>query len=74
MAVATQLAPGETREIDTLAGETFHAIWQDKDGDNDVQYRLVINANGGHFEGGLDTMVERHDFLVAEMPNRKGCN
>ena len=63
------MAPGETREIDTLNGETFHAVWQDKDGDNDVQYRLVINANGGHFEGGLDTMVERHDFLVAEMPN-----
>lgn len=67
------MAPGETREIDTLTGETFHAVWQDKDGDNDVQYRLVINANGGHFEGGLDTMVERHDFLVAEMPNVKAA-
>ena len=63
------IAPGETREIDTLNGETFHAVWQDKDGDNDVQYRLVINANGGHFEGGLDTMLERHDFLPADMPN-----
>ena len=67
------MAPGETREIDTVNGETFHAVWQDKDGNNDVQYRLVINANGGHFEGGLDTMVERHDFLVAEMPNVKAA-
>ena len=65
------MAPGETREIDTLNGLTFHAVWQDKDGNDDVQYRLTINANGGHFEGGLDTMVERHDFLVAEMPNVK---
>lgn len=63
------MAPGETREIDTVNGETFHAVWQDKDGNNDVQYRLVINANGGHFEGGLDTMIERHNFLPAEMPN-----
>ena len=68
-----EMAPGETREIDTVNGETFHAVWQDKDGDNDVQYRLVINANGGHFEGGLDTMVERHDFLVADMPNVKAA-
>lgn len=68
-----EMAPGETREIDTVNGETFHAVWQDKDGDDDVQYRLVINANGGHFEGGLDTMVERHDFLVAEMPNVKAA-
>ena len=67
------MAPGETREIDTLNGETFHAVWQDKDGNNDVQYRLVINANGGHFEGGLDTMVERHDFLPADMPNVKAA-
>lgn len=67
------MAPGETREIDTLTGETFHAVWQDKDGNNDVQYRLVINANGGHFEGGLDTMLERHDFLPAEMPNVKAA-
>ena len=64
-----EMAPGETREIDTVNGETFHAVWQDKDGDNDVQYRLVINANGGHFEGGLDTMLERHNFLPADMPN-----
>lgn len=63
------MAPGETREIDTVNGETFHAVWQDKDGDNDVQYRLVINANGGHFEGGIDVMNERHDFLPANMPN-----
>lgn len=63
------MAPGETREIDTLNGETFHAVWQTKDGDDDVQYRLVINANGGHFEGGIDVMNERHDFLPAEMPN-----
>ena len=69
-----EMAPGETREIDTLNGETFHAVWQPKDGNDDVQYRLVINANGGHFEGGLDTMVERHDFLVAEMPNVKAAN
>lgn len=63
------MAPGETREIDTLNGETFHAVWQDKDGDDVVQYRLVINANGGHFEGGIDVMNERHNFLPAEMPN-----
>lgn len=67
------MAPGETREIDTLNGKTFHAVWQPKDGNNDVQYRLVINANGGHFEGGLDTMVERHDFLPADMPNVKAA-
>lgn len=67
------MAPGETREIDTLNGLTFHAVWQDKDGDNDIQYRLVINANDGHFEGGLDTMVERHDFLPADMPNVKAA-
>lgn len=63
------MAPGETREIDTLNGETFHAVWQEKDNEADVQYRLVINANGGHFEGGLDTMLERHNFLPADMPN-----
>ena len=68
-----EMAPGETREIDTLTGETFHAVWQDKDNGADVQYRLVINANGGHFEGGLDTMVERHDFLPADMPNVKAA-
>lgn len=67
------MAPGETREIDTLTGETFHAVWQDKDGDSDVQYRLVINANGGHFEGGVDVMNERHDFLPADMPNVKAA-
>ena len=67
------MAPGETREIDTLNGETFHAVWQDKDGNNDVQYRLVINANGGHFEGGIDVMNERHDFLPADMPNVKAA-
>lgn len=67
------MAPGETREIDTLNGLTFHAVWQPKDGNDDVQYRLVINANGGHFEGGLDTMVERHDFLPADMPNVKAA-
>ena len=65
------MAPGETREIDTLNGETFHAVWQPKDGNDDVQYRLVINANGGHFEGGLDVMNERHNFLPADMPNVK---
>lgn len=64
-----EMAPGETREIDTLNGETFHAVWQEKDNEADVQYRLVINANGGHFEGGLDTMLERRNFLPAEMPN-----
>ena len=68
-----EMAPGETREIDTVNDETFHAVWQPKDGNDDVQYRLVINANGGHFEGGLDTMIERHDFLVAEMPNVKAA-
>ena len=67
------MAPGETREIDTLNGETFHAVWQPKDGNNDVQYRLVINANGGHFEGGIDVMNERHDFLPADMPNVKAA-
>ena len=68
-----EMAPGETREIDTLNGETFHAVWQSKDGNDDIQYRLVINANGGHFEGGIDVMNERHDFLVAEMPNVKAA-
>ena len=63
------MVPGETREIDTLNGETFHAVWQEKDNEADVQYRLVINANGGHFEGGIDVMNERHNFLPAEMPN-----
>lgn len=64
-----EMAPGETREIDTVNGETFHAVWQDKDNGADVQYRLVINANGGHFEGGIDVMNERHNFLPADMPN-----
>ena len=67
------MAPGETREIDTLNGKTFHAVWQPKDGNDDVQYRLVINANGGHFEGGVDVMNERHDFLPADMPNVKAA-
>ena len=67
------MAPGETREIDTLNGETFHAVWQEKDNEADVQYRLVINANGGHFEGGIDVMNERHDFLPADMPNVKAA-
>lgn len=70
---SNEMAPGETRSIDELNGLTFHAVWQPKDGNDDVQYRLVINANGGHFEGGLDTMPERHDFLVAEMPNVKAA-
>lgn len=64
-----EMTPGETREIDTLNVETFHAVWQPKDGNADVQYRLVIDANGGHFEGGIDVMNERHNFLPAEMPN-----
>ena len=68
-----EMAPGETRSIDELNGLTFHAVWQPKDGNDDVQYRLVINANGGHFEGGLDTMVERHDFLPTDMPNVKAA-
>ena len=67
------MAPGETREIDTINGETFHAVWQPKDGNDDVQYRLVINANGGQFEGGIDVMNERHDFLPADMPNVKAA-
>ena len=67
------MAPGETREINTVNGETFHAVWQTKDGNDDVQYRLVINANGGHFEGGIDVMNERHDFLPADMPNVKAA-
>lgn len=67
------MAPGETREIDTLNSETFHAVWQPKDGNDDVQYRLVINANGGQFEGGIDVMNERHDFLPADMPNVKAA-
>ena len=70
---SNEMAPGETRPIDELNGLTFHAVWQPKDGNDDVQYRLVINANGGHFEGGLDTMVERHDFLPADMPNVKAA-
>lgn len=69
-----EMAPGETRSIDELNGLTFHAVWQPKDGNDDVQYRLVINANGGHFEGGLDTMVERNDFLPADMPNVKAAS
>ena len=68
-----EMAPGETREIDTLNVETFHAVWQPKDGNADVQYRLVIDANGGHFEGGIDVMNERHDFLPADMPNVKAA-
>lgn len=67
------MAPGETRPIDELNGETFHAVWQPKDGNDDVQYRLVINANGGHFEGGIDVMNERHNFLPADMPNVKAA-
>ena len=67
------MAPGETREIDTINGQTLHAVWQSQDNGNDVQYRLVINANGGHFEGGVDVMNERHDFLVADMPNVKAA-
>ena len=67
------MAPGETRSIDELNGQTFHAVWQPKDGNDDIQYRLVINANGGHFEGGINVMNERHDFLVAEMPNVKAA-
>ena len=67
------MAPGETREIDTLNGETFHAVWQEKDNEADVQYRLVINANGGHFEGGIDVMNELHNFLPADMPNVKAA-
>lgn len=69
-----EMAPGETRSIDELNGLTFHAVWQPKDGNDDVQYRLVINANGGHFEGGIDVMNERHDFLPADMPNVKAAN
>ena len=68
-----EMAPGETRPIDELNGLTFHAVWQPKDGNDDVQYRLVINANGGHFEGGIDVMNERHDFLPADMPNVKAA-
>ena len=70
---SVSMAPGETREIDTLNGETFHAVWQPKDGNDDVQYRLVINANGGHFEGGIDVMNERNEFLPADMPNVKAA-
>lgn len=68
-----EMAPGETRSIDELNGLTFHAVWQPQDNGDDVQYRLVIDANGGHFEGGLDTMPERHDFLPADMPNVKAA-
>ena len=68
-----EMAPGETRNIDELNGVTFHAVWQSQDNGRDVQYRLVINANGGHFEGGIDTMNERHDFLPAEMHNVKAA-
>lgn len=68
-----EMAPGETRPIDELNGLTFHAVWQPKDDNDDVQYRLVINANGGHFEGGIDVMNERHEFLPADMPNVKAA-
>ena len=67
------MAPGETREIDTINGETFHAVWQPQDNGDDVQYRLVIDANGGHFEGGISTMYERNDFLPSDMPNVKAA-
>lgn len=70
---SNEMAPGETREINEINGLTFHAVWQPKDGNDDVQYRLVINANGGHFEGGIDVMNERNDFLPAEMPNVKAA-
>ena len=64
-----EMAPGETRPIDELNTVTFHAVWQPQDNGNDVQYRLVVNANGGHFEGGVDEMYERNDFLPANMHN-----
>ena len=69
-----EMAPGETREIDTLNVETFHAVWQPKDGNADVQYRLVIDANGGHFEGGVHEMYERNDFLPANMHNVRAAS
>ena len=65
----TEMEPGEWFELQYINGLTFHAVWQPKDGNDDVQYRLVIDANGGHFEGGVTTMVERNDYLVANMPN-----
>ncbi|MBF0900573.1 MAG: hypothetical protein HXK50_04490, partial [Atopobium sp.] len=69
-----EMAPGETREIDTLNVETFHAVWQPQDNGDDVQYRLVIDANGGHFEGGISTMYERNDFLPANMHNVRAAS
>lgn len=65
----TEMEPGELFELQYINGLTFHAVWQPKDGNDDVQYRLVIDANGGHFEGGVSTMLERHDYLPAEMHN-----
>ena len=65
----TEMEPGEWFELQYINGLTFHAVWQPKDGNDDVQYRLVIDANGGHFEGGVSTMLERHDYLPAEMHN-----
>ena len=65
----TVMEPGELFELQYINGLTFHAVWQPKDGNDDVQYRLVIDANGGHFEGGVSTMLERHDYLPAEMHN-----
>lgn len=65
----TEMEPGEMFELQYINGLTFHAVWQPKDGNDDVQYRLVIDANGGHFEGGVSTMLERHDYLPAEMHN-----
>lgn len=65
----TVMEPGELFELQYINGLTFHAVWQPKDGNDDVQYRLVIDANGGHFEGGISTMLERHDYLPAEMHN-----
>lgn len=64
-----ELQPGQTTELQYVNGQTYHAVWQDKDNGDDVQYRLVIDANGGQFEGGVTSSYERHDYLPAEMHN-----
>ena len=63
------LAPGGPVSLIYINGATYHAVWQNKDNGNDVQYRLVVDGNGGHFEGGVTTMLNRQDFLPANMHN-----
>lgn len=64
-----KLTPGGPVSLEYINGATYHAVWQNKDNGNDVQYRLVVDANGGHFEGGVTTLLNRQDFLPANMHN-----